>query len=213
MRSRSSCSCRERDSRDKLQSSCKTISLYNNALRSAKDRYPPVVRLPAAGQLRLELTACARDSMSINLQEQQHNHASFEAEELQRAIGRAVELRSLIRESLANLERLPSLAADQLFCQAIIDANNELASLEKYIADSPDRGQRYGLELPFSDDSDDGEMAAEAHEDGAPSGGSPARSAASWSPTSSLRFSDDDDDNDDDDSDETLDYSLSLSEM
>ena len=58
MRSRSSCSsCRERDSRDKLQSSCNTISLYNNALRSAKDRYPPVVRSPAAGQLRLELSA------------------------------------------------------------------------------------------------------------------------------------------------------------
>ena len=56
-------------------------------------------------------------------------------------------------------------------------------------------------------------MAAEAHEDGAPSSGSPASSAASWGPTDSLRFSDDDDDNDDDDSDETLDYSLSLSEM
>ena len=213
MRSPRACSCRERESRDRLQSVATPSALHNNTLRAANNHYPPVVRPPAAGRLRLELTACVRDSMSINLQEQQHNHASFEAEELQRAIGRAVELRSLIRESLANLERLPSLAADQLFRQAIIDANYELASLEKFIADSPDRGQRYGLELPFSDDSDDGEMAAEAHEDGAPSGGSPARSAASWSPTSSLRFSDDDDDNDDDDSDETLDYSLSLSEM
>ena len=151
--------------------------------------------------------------MSLSLQEQRINDASREEQELQRASERATELRSLIRESLANIQRLPSLAADQLFCQAIIDANKELASVEEFIADSPPRGQRYGLELPFSDDSDDGEMAAEAHEDGAPSGGSPARSAASWSPTSSLRFSDDDDDNDDDDSDETLDYSLSLSEM
>ena len=151
--------------------------------------------------------------MSINLQEQQHNHASFEAQELQLAIERAAVLRALIRASLLNLQQLPSLAADQLFRQAVVDANYELAGLEEYVADSPEREQRYGLDLPFSDDSDDGEMAAEADEDGAASGGSPARSAASWSPTDSLRFSDDDDDNDDDDSDETLDYSLSLSEM
>ena len=213
MRSRSSCSCRERDSRDKLQSVATPSALHIYALRAANNHYPPVVRPPAASQLRLELTASTRDSMSINLQEQQHNHASFEAQELQLAIERASTLRALIRASLLNLQQLPSLAADQLFRQAVVDANYELAGLEEYVADSPDRGQRYGLELPFSDDSDDAEMAAEAHEDGAPSGGSPASSAASWSPTDSLRFSDDDDDNDDDDSDETLDYSLSLSEM
>ena len=85
MRSRSSCSCRERDSRDKLQSSSNT-SLHTNTLRAANNHYPPVVRPPTASRLRLELTACVRDSMSINLQEQQHNHASFEAQELELAI-------------------------------------------------------------------------------------------------------------------------------
>ena len=161
MRSRSSCSCRERDSRDKLQSSSNT-SLHTNTLRLANNHYPPVVRPPAASQLHLDADGARAHSMSLSLQEQQHNHASFEAQELELAIERAAELRALIRASLLNLQQLPSLAADQLFRQAVVDANHELAGLEEYVADSPDRGQRYGLELPFSDDSDDAEMAAEA---------------------------------------------------
>ena len=77
MRSRSSCSCRERDSRDKLQSVAIPSALHIYALRAANNHYPPVVRPPAAGQLRLEADGARAHSMSLSLQEQQHNDALF----------------------------------------------------------------------------------------------------------------------------------------
>ena len=89
---------------------------------------------------------------SENLREQRRvDAARSESQQLERSAARAGELRVLLRQSLRNLEGRPDLAKDALWKRAVINHNHELIDLEMFIADSPDRGQRYGFDLPFSD--------------------------------------------------------------
>ena len=103
---------------------------------------------------------------SENLREQRRvDAARSESQQLERSAARASELRVLLRQSLRNLEGRPDLAKDALWKRAVINHNHELIDLEMFIADSPDRGQRYGFDLPFSD----GDLDADA--DGVVRGG------------------------------------------
>ena len=89
--------------------------------------------------------------MDIDLAQQQRINAA-ENELLRLRQFQAQQLRIIIRANLNYLEEHPQIINDNDWKESVISLNHELAAYEIFIADSPDHGQSYGLQLPAAFD-------------------------------------------------------------
>ena len=89
--------------------------------------------------------------MDIDLAQQQRVNAA-ENQLLRLRQFQAQQLRIIIRANLNYLEEHPQIINDNDWKESVISLNHELAGYEIFNADSPDRGQSYGLQLPAAFD-------------------------------------------------------------
>jgi len=89
--------------------------------------------------------------MDIDLAQQQRVNAA-ENQLLRLRQFQAQQLRIIIRANLNYLEEHPQIINDNDWKESVISLNHELAAYEIFNADSPDRGQSYGLQLPAAFD-------------------------------------------------------------